>query len=291
MKQQKSKLEDESSSKTECNFIPWDLFFFRRAFVLPLLQNKQARIEMYSNLFPVQTKRAFSHSALFYDLYDENQPIQIALSNNYKKFVEEKKILPIRSTIKSFKKNGLVFSDGTFLECNVVIYCTGYIKNLDEYLKLIHVRFDNLSFKNLISNSVFKCTFHPDITNLAFVGLATGLLFAGIELQAKWATMVFSGKINLPSRLTMIKYINETEDKTNPLHLTLFYPNGGHLVLCDSIAAEMNLLPNFDELKKSDPHSYDLLWNYAMCAPQYLFKEDKEFTMKIMNQIKAFGKF
>jgi len=256
-----------------------------------MLKNKQTQIEMYSNLFPKQTNRALSHPALFYDLYDENQPIQIALSNNYKKFVKEEKILPIRSTIKRFEKNGIVLSDDTFLECDAVIYCTGYNKNIYKFLQLIQVKYDSLSFKNKINYNLYKWTFHPDIMNLAFVGLATGLLFAGIELQAKWATMVFSGKIMLPSRLEMIKYINKVEEETNPLHLTLFYPNGGHLELCDSIAAEMDLLPNFDELKISDPHSYDLLWNYAMCAPQYLFKEDKEFTLKIMNQIKAFEKF
>lgn len=277
--------------KSKFNYLPWDLFFFRRAFQLPMAGNKQVQIEMYSKLFPEQTHRSLSHPALFFDLYDENQPIQIALSNNYTKFVKEGQIVPIRSTIKKFEKNGLVLSDGALLECDAVIYCTGYTKNLDEFLHLIHVKFDNLSLKNLISNSVFKSTFHPDIANLAFVGLATGLLFAGIELQAKWTAMVFSDKIKLPSRIDMIKYINKAEEETNPLHLTLFYPNGGHLSLCDSIAAEMDLLPNFEELKKKDSESYDMLWNYAMCAPQYLFKKDKEFTLKIMNQIKALGKF
>jgi hypothetical protein len=53
----------------------------------------------------------------------------------------------------------------------------------------------------------------------------------------------------------------------------------------------MDLVPNFDDLKKNDPYSFDLLWNYAMCATHYLFKKDKEFSLKIMNKIKALGEF
>jgi hypothetical protein len=286
-----SSIDEKNKNETENSIIPWDLFFFRRAFNSALSTSHEAQIKIYSSLFPNQTNKTLSHPALFFDLHDKTQPILISPAENYKTFVSENKILPIRSTIKSYKQNGIVLTDGTFVKCDAVIYCTGYKKNLNDFLELDQVKFDSLSLKNRISYSVYKLTFHPDITNLAFVGLSTGLLFTGIELQAMWTTMIFSGKIKLPSRCAMIKFIEKTEEETNPSHLNLFYPNGCHLTLCDNIAAEMDLLPNFDKLMLTDPISYDLLWNYGMCGPHYLFKKNKEYALSIMNRIKAFGTF
>jgi hypothetical protein len=215
-----------SKDETQCTYLPWDLYFFRRGFKHTQQTNKQSQIELYSDLFAEQTNKSLSHPALFCDLKTRTHPIQITLSNNYIKFVKENKIVPIRSSIKKMKRNGIVLDDNRFVECDVVVYCTGYNKNFDDFLELIQVKFDNLGVKSLINNSLYKWTFHPDITNLAFVGLATGLLYTGIELQSKWATMVFSGKIKLPSRLDMIRNIDKVKEETNPFNLVLFFSDG-----------------------------------------------------------------
>lgn len=106
-------------------------------------------------------------------------------------------------------------------------------------------------------------------------------------MQAKWASEVFSGKLKLPCREIMRDYINTIQEAKNPKHLSLFYPNGEHLVLNDSIAAEMDLLPNLDTLKQTDPDVYHRFWDICMLSANYSFKKDIENSLNVMNQVKS----
>ena len=279
-------LKHENKLKNTCAILPWDLFLFRRSFAM---LDKKSKLKHISQLFPEQTSLTLSHPALFYDTNDQNQPILISISTNYSTFVKEKKIIPIRSTITRFVSNGFQLKDGSFHEVDAVIYCTGYNKSIENILNILEIKFDRLNEKNLIDFSLYKCTFHPDIKNLAFIGLSTGLLFIGTELQAKWACMVFSSKFNLPNRKFMKNYIEIVEEEKNPKHLSIQYPNGGHLALTDRIASEMDLLPFFGALKQTDPEIHDLFWNYGMIPTQYFYKRDSESAIALMKQVKLFS--
>ena len=82
--------------------------------------------------------------------------------------------------------------------------------------------------------------------------------------------------------------MRETIDKEeNARDLSQQYPYGDHLALTDSIAEEMDLLPDFEALKQTDPESFDLFWNYAVFPAQYTFKEDKESAVALMKRVKS----
>ena len=83
----------------------------------------------------------------------------------------------------------------------------------------------------------------------------------------------------------MKKFI-EKEENIRRLHLKQQYPYGDHLTLADKIAAEMDLLPNLDELKQTDQDLYDLFWDTGMFATHFLYNTDKELTLKLMKQAK-----
>ena len=168
------------------SILPWDIYFFRRSLnsqikEISSTQKRQLDIEKYSELFPIQTNKLLSHPALFFDLNDPQQPILVSISNQYGSYVNEKKIIPIRSTIKRFEANGVYLEDDTFHEVDAVIYCTGYEKSLTVFLDDFFLK--AIKYSEALSKqtfSLYKCTFQPDIQNMAFVGLTKGLFFPGI---------------------------------------------------------------------------------------------------------------
>ena len=170
------KIENDQDDFGNYGIIPWDMYFFRRSFVFQNFESKKKHI---SELFPEQTNKELSHPALYIDmntLSSSNQLPLLSISNFYNLYVKEKKIIPICSTIKRFESNGILLEDNSFHEIDVIIYCSGYDKSIKRFLKLTQIQFDSMNRKNLLDHSVYKCTFHPNIENAAFVGLSTGTL-------------------------------------------------------------------------------------------------------------------
>jgi hypothetical protein len=152
------------------------MLFFSRSFMKKLDENKEFQANVYNNLFPEQTDKNLSHPALYIDLKDSKKIILISISNNYMANVKQWKIIPIHSTIKQFKSNGIVLDDQSFHEIDAIIYCNRKDKSIDDFLQIVQIRFDSKS-PRFIENHVYKSTFHPNIENIAFVGLSAGHLF------------------------------------------------------------------------------------------------------------------
>ena len=110
------------------------------------------------------------------------------------------KIRPRRGTIAQFEADGVRLHDGSVEKADVVLFCTGYKLCLDFFDESVlrTLKFNNKYDKFPIL--LYKYTFHPDLENLAMVGLTNGLFFTGFELQAKWAFKVFRGEKRLPPR-------------------------------------------------------------------------------------------
>ena len=285
--------KEETDDQNTYGILPYDMYLFRRCLTYQTEKstdtNRLTEIDMkyYSELFSEQTDKNASHPALFYDLNCSKESILMSITDYYYPYVKQNKIWPIRSTITRFESNGIVLEDGTFHEIDAIIYCTGYDKTISEFvdesfLKTVKYRKEN--YKETFD--LYKCTFHPDLENMAFVGMSVGLFFPGAELQAKWACMAFSGKIELPDTHTMKRFI-EKEERERSSKINQQYPYGDHLTLVDSIAAEMDLLPDFDELKRIDASTYDLFWNNGMFASNYVFKTNRDQALNLMKQAKT----
>ncbi len=100
-----------------------------------------------------------------------------------------------KPNIESFAGDQVRFVDGTALEADVVVYCTGY--------KITFPFFD----EGLISApenriELFRRVFHPDIPNVFFIGLLQplGATMPLAEAQGAWVGDYLQGEYALPPR-------------------------------------------------------------------------------------------
>ena len=98
---------------------------------------------------------------------------------------------------------------------------------------------------------LYKCTFHPDLPNLAFTGVYRGPYFGVIELQARWAAQVLSGNLSLPSKEVLLKGLEEEIDIKHQSPRQQFPRD--YTEFANSIAKELQCLPDFEEIQRDDP--------------------------------------
>ncbi len=91
------------------------------------------------------------------------------------------------------------FSDGTVVDADIVVYCTGY--------KISFPFFDD----DLLSApdnhiELFRRVFHPDFANLAFIGLLQplGALMPLADAQGQWVSDYLCGRYALPARSDLL---------------------------------------------------------------------------------------
>jgi hypothetical protein len=111
-----------------------------------------------------------------------------------------------KPVIKQLNGNKIQFADGSEVEADVLIYCTGYN---------IKFPFFDESFLSAPNNYIplyFKM-FKPGIDNLMFVGLMQplGAIMPIAERQGKWIVQYLKGNYKLPSTLDMNEWIKKDE--------------------------------------------------------------------------------
>jgi cation diffusion facilitator CzcD-associated flavoprotein CzcO len=111
------------------------------------------------------------------------------------------KVLP-RPNIERLEGDHVVFTDGTRVHADVVVYCTGY--------KISFPFFDE-GFISAPDNHIelFRRVFHPDHDDLFFVALLQplGATMPLAEAQGKWIASYLRGEYALPSPAAMRKDI------------------------------------------------------------------------------------
>lgn len=137
----------------------------------------------------------------------------ISKSQYYLAYVAEGKILPRRG-VAEVTEDGVIFEGGGREQVDAIVLATGYKMNppflSDEILRVINADDAHIG--------LYHHTFHPDMPNLAFVGLYVqiGTYFPVVELQARWIAMVWAGATVLPSREQMLDGIREFREVTAP---------------------------------------------------------------------------
>lgn len=189
-------------------------------------------------------------------------------------------------TFKEFKETGVYLNDGTFLECDVVIYATGYylpITYLDEKAKKT-LELDETNYKMPFLQ--YKFTFHPDLANAAFLCQNEGIFYTASESQAHWISRVFSGKQQLPSREEMSQEIDMLREKRKQAPDEQ-YVYGEHVRIIDDVAEKAGLLSDFKALKKNEPHVYNQLINYCSVSVNNFLNDEKKGkdARRIMQEI------
>merc|ERR1712070_1367875 len=57
------------------------------------------------------------------------------LNYNFRDQCKKGNVTPMKGSIKEFSKNGVTLADGSFVECDIVIYGTGFEKSYDYLAK------------------------------------------------------------------------------------------------------------------------------------------------------------
>lgn len=178
--------------------------------------------------------------------------------------------------VKSFRKNGVVTSDGKFHEVDDVIFATGY-KIKFPFLPRDVVSVDDGNNISPLYKHVFP-TVLSEMPTLAIIGNVQPLggLMPIAEMQSRWAVRVFKGLTQLPDK---VKMEEEVEKRTRSLRQQ--YVNSSrhtvqvdYVAYMDSIADEIQVKPNLTSLAFS---SSRLAWKvltgpatsyqYRLCGP------------------------
>jgi len=138
-----------------------------------------------------------------------DEPIEIDIFNldflprkEVYQLMRQGKIKNQRTTIKSFKEDGLVLENGEQIDCDVVIFGTGYQSNYS---------FLPEAFKKLQEDDgvyLYRHIIHPDLPNMAFIGrAATFSNSLTSHLASVWLVNLLKGKFQLPDREHMLMEI------------------------------------------------------------------------------------
>ncbi|KAI8901608.1 flavin monooxygenase-like protein [Globomyces pollinis-pini] len=166
--------------------------------------------------------------------------------------IESGKII-VKPNVAKINANSVEFTDGTVQEVDTIIYCTGYV------IENPFIDSEIIGKEEPDSNRVklYKHIFPTSTKNMAFIGLVqptTGSILPVAELQARWATRVFTDKCKLPS-------LKDMRDQTSidyREHLTKFVPRERTtiavetVVYMDMIADQIGVKPDLWRLWKSN---------------------------------------
>jgi dimethylaniline monooxygenase (N-oxide forming) len=114
-----------------------------------------------------------------------------------------------KPAIDCFEGSKVLFTDGTFVEADIIIYCTGYKISFPFFEK----KFIKIENNNI---SLWKRMFKPGIPNLMFAGLCQpiGSIFPISECQGQLFANYINQKYQLPGETTMMTDMKK-ENKKN----------------------------------------------------------------------------
>jgi hypothetical protein len=106
--------------------------------------------------------------------------------------------ITVKPTIRCFEGSTVQFADGSSVEADVVVYCTGY-KVTFPFLDDTVVRAED----NRVA--LYRRVVPPDRPGLYFIGLVQplGSVMPLAEAQARWVADVITGQVTLPSPAEM----------------------------------------------------------------------------------------
>ncbi|XP_064475964.1 flavin-containing monooxygenase 5-like [Ornithodoros turicata] len=157
----------------------------------------------------------------------------------------------VKGNIREIREHGIMFEDDREeTPVDDIILATGYKVYFpflrDQVLPVQENRVD-----------AYRLVFPPDLPGLALIGLAQpiGALLPVSEIQSRWASRVFSGKLSLPSHIRMWEQIQDYHDRCRARYFagprnTLQIDWIDYL---DEVAVELGVKPNVPKIAIKDP--------------------------------------
>jgi dimethylaniline monooxygenase (N-oxide forming) len=229
--------------------LPLDLVFYRRAAAgkEPVSQ-EEARRRRNRFLSRHSAQNELDAPELAIDP-DSSEFVPVAISDRYVELFSKGALQVVRSEgIERFRHCSVITNEGLTLKPDVVIFATGYrfsLPFLDEDIKskLLFEPADPLQPAIL-----YQATCCRDLPQMAFTGTYKGPFFGAIELQARLAAALLSGRNEINNENYNAQIAKELEIR-NGLPRPQF-PRADYVGFCDSLAKELGCFP---ELDASDP--------------------------------------
>ncbi|KAI9727213.1 MAG: hypothetical protein M1834_008473 [Cirrosporium novae-zelandiae] len=172
--------------------------------------------------------------------------------SNFLEKVRVGQIKPHRAGVDRFTEDGVILTDGTKLAVDVVISCTGYLL---DFPYLPQDSFHAAQSKFMQSDkslNLYQMIVPPNYQNLFFLGIleSDSALAPCVELQARWATAILTGKLTLPRPEKMSEEIAARQVSMSK-H---FVRSDRHAIMIhgmqynDDLASQLEAAPTFGRL-------------------------------------------
>ncbi len=220
---------------------------------------------------------------------DYTKPPKVSIANGYLEGISAGKIV-IKKGATSIDKTGVLLQDGSHVAADAIIVATGYFLDLPFFEQDVLDTLDFVPNDQIQPILLYKCTFHPDLNNIAFVGVYKGPYFGIIELQARWTAAIFSQNKQLPTREVMLKGL-EGEKAIRMANPRPQFPHGNYREFASSLAEEISVNPAIEEIEQSDPDLFQKLENYALIPAHFRLQGDHKKVKIAREQIDELVKF
>ncbi|XP_077996718.1 dimethylaniline monooxygenase [N-oxide-forming] 2-like [Glandiceps talaboti] len=190
-----------------------------------------------------------------------NNPTSLMINDEIQDRIVQGQLTPVVG-IEEFGKNSVKLKDGTVLEdINAVIFATGYEISLP-IIKQSWIYDDSNNMP--LYKYVFPLAFE-DPERLALVGMVPviGPNWPLYEMQARWATRVFTGNIKLPDREIILRDIQQ-----KPIFTGKRYKKAVPFPLSEELAEDLGVKPKRWKLALSDP-KLAYLYEYGPMVPYW----------------------
>jgi dimethylaniline monooxygenase (N-oxide forming) len=271
---------------SECE-LPGDLVYYSRAAHLRNLGVPAEQLNQRKNGWFADICKEQQQIPELKVTSDSKEPPYIAISDGYVENVKNKRVEFIPGGIEIFKTDGVVLRDGSHIQADEVILCTGYKPDLPFLDQAVLNSIDYLPDDKFLPLLLHKTVFPKDHSGLAFVGMYRGPFLGVMELQARYACMAFSRKIPLPTAEEIQAGIAE-EQKIRDLFPKPQFPHGDYVGLCEDIARQIKVAPDLEALKQSDPPLHKQLLEGPFTVASYRltgFGSKPELALRLIKQI------
>ncbi len=192
----------------------------------------------------------------------------VVISDAYTEQVEAGKIALKKGSIERMEQGKLIFKDGSALDADAVIFCTGYQTEIPFFSKDILSSLDFDPADQLQPLLLHKTVFHPNLPGIAFIGMYRGPFFGILELQSRWACMALSKKITAPSKQEMENGI-QVERQIREARPRPQFPHGDYVNFADDLARQIGALPDWKKFESENPSLHNKLWEGPLTAASY----------------------
>lgn len=277
-----------SHSTVQGRKIPGDLVFYSRAENMRTKGIPPEEINLRKDAwFRSICKQEKISSQLAVDKNPRNPPF-VTISDSYLEKVSCQRIDVKKVSIDHIEEDKLILQDKQVKEVDTLIFCTGYQVDLSffdqDILDLLEFQPEDKLQPLLLHKTVFP---QNALSKIAFVGMYRGPFFGIMELQARWACMAFSGQVPLPSKDEIRLGIDE-EKKIREMLPRPQFPHGDYVGLCEDLAAQIGVKPDFKKMRDDNPRLYDQLVNGPFTVASYRltgFANNSSLALQIIEKI------